>query len=57
MRLIHTAEKFAQMDEKPFLVKPSKMGLRPDIDETKLNQLVDELDGNGLTKPTQRLEF
>ena len=56
MRLIHSAEKVADMDERPFLVKPSKMGLRPDIDETKLNQLVDDLEVGAYLDKTQRLE-
>jgi hypothetical protein len=31
---------------KPFLVVPHSGGFRPGIDETKLNQLLDQLDAN-----------
>ena len=50
------ADSVPDTPEEPFTVKPKDMGLRPGIDETKLNQLVDDLEVEAYLDKTQRLE-
>lgn len=38
------ADTIPKKNEKPFVVKPKAMGLKPGIDYSKINQLVDELE-------------
>ena len=43
-------------DEPPFVVKAKNMGLRPGIDYSKINQLVDELEVEGHLEVTRKLK-
>ena len=43
-------------EEKPFVVQAKNLGLRPGIDYTKINQLVDEMEVDAYLEVTRRLE-
>lgn len=44
------------IDEKPFVVKAKDMGLRPGIDQRKLQQLADEMEVDAYLEVTRKLE-
>jgi hypothetical protein len=50
------ADVVIKKDEKPFVVKPKAMGLKPGIDYTKINQLFDQLEVEAHLEVTRKLQ-
>jgi hypothetical protein len=49
------ADTIPKKNEKPFVVKPKAMGLKPGIDYSKINQLADELEVEDHLEVTRKL--